>query len=245
MRSTVSGLPNLRQLPNLIVIGAMKCGTSAVHRYLDAHPDIAMSREKELNFFYGGDTGNWHRGAQWYAAQFPDAPVRGEASPGYTSPSYPSVASRMAALIPEARLVYLVRDPIQRAISQYRHHRAEGAEQRPVAEALLDPASQYIARGRYFERLEPFLDHYPREHILVVTQEALLTDRRTTVGALFGFAGVDDRFWSQQLDRRWHTARMTAPDVDAKLRASLEDALADDADRLRSWLGRDLPGWSV
>ena len=127
-----------------------------------------MSRPKELNFFIGADTppalptdwssGNWHRGPAWYAAQFDaSVPVRGEASPGYTSPSHPQVAMRMARLIPSARLVYAVRDPVRRAVSQYWHHRREGSEIRPLEEALLDPRSQYVARGRYFERLEPSL----------------------------------------------------------------------------------------
>jgi len=115
-------------LPNLVVVGAMKCGTTALHGFLDRHPEIAMSDPKELNFFFGpaagsGDDAPWaegnrHRGVGWYRHQFPvAAPVRGESSPGYTSPSEPHVAARMAALIPGARLVYLVRDPVERAVS--------------------------------------------------------------------------------------------------------------------------------
>src|SRR5690606_11798413 len=105
-------------LPNLVVIGAMKCGTSALHALLDHHPEIAMSRPKELNFFLGDDggashdwmLGNWRRGLRWYAGHFPvTARVRGESSPGYTSPAHPEAAGRMAAVIPDARLVYLVR----------------------------------------------------------------------------------------------------------------------------------------
>lgn len=153
-------------LPNLIVIGAMKCGTTALHRYLDLHPEVAMSEPKELNFFFGPErlderdepaarsAGNWHRGVGWYAMQFRPAPVRGEASPGYTSPSFPEAAERMARVVPEARLVYAVRDPVARAVSQYLHHRADGTERRPIEEALLDPASQYLARSLYHERLE-------------------------------------------------------------------------------------------
>jgi hypothetical protein len=252
-------------LPNLVVIGAMKCGTSAVHRYLDLHPDIAMSQPKELNFFFGADGsspqpptgerlpdpsrwrhGNWHRGVGWYAAQFPaDVAVRGESSPGYTSPSYPDVAARMASVLPHVRLVYLVRDPIARAISQYQHHRADGAEQRPVAEALLDPRSQYIARGRYLERLRPFVERFPREQIAVFAQGELLADRRTTMSALFAFAGVDRACWSDDLGQRWHTPRTEAPELDSRVRARMVDALQDEADELRAFVGRDFPGWTV
>lgn len=256
-------------LPNLVVIGAMKCATTAVHRYLDDHPDVAMSRPKELNFFFCAADGNarqqatadaewrtglWHRGIDWYAEQFPDeAPVRGEASPGYTSPAHPEVPARMAAVIPDARLVYLVRDPVRRAVSQYHHHRADGTETRPLAQALLDPASQYIARGRYFERLEPFLCHFPADRILVVTQEDLEDDCRATVAALYRYAGVQSS-WAQRLagpevtgsdaaGRR--SARPETADVDPELHAQLATAFAEDAARLRSWSGREFARWSV
>ena len=140
-------------LPGVIVIGAMKCATSAPHAYLDAHPDIAMSRTKELNFFNGPGvaphddagswwvTGQWHRGLEWYSAQFDaDAPVRGESSPAHTAPSCPEVAGRMASVVPDVRLVHLVRDPVERAVSEYAHHVRDGTERRPITEALLDPA---------------------------------------------------------------------------------------------------------
>ncbi len=98
-------------LPNLVVIEAMKCGTSAVHRHLDGHPQIAMCGPKELNFFVGPEdaqAGNWYRGLDWYAGHFDaSAPVRGESSPGYTSPAHPGVAGRMASVLPAARLTTL------------------------------------------------------------------------------------------------------------------------------------------
>jgi len=118
-----------------------------------------------------------HRGTPWYAAHFdPAAAVRGEASPGYTSPCHAQVVVRMAAVIPDAHLVYVVRDPVGRAVSQYCHHRREGSEKRDLADALLDSGSQYVARGRYAERLAPFLDgSFP---ITIVAREELARERR-------------------------------------------------------------------
>src|SRR5919108_5987197 len=111
-------------LPNLIIIGAQKCGTSALHHYLGLHPDIFMSHEKELNFFM--QRKNWDKGRAWYESMFPcNATVRGEASPGYTDyPTEPRVAERMHSLIPDAKLIYIVRHPIERMISQYVHQRS-------------------------------------------------------------------------------------------------------------------------
>lgn len=225
-------------LPNLIVIGAMKCGTTALHRYLGLHPGIFMSSPKELNFFFGPEAapeedggwhrGNWHRGAGWYASRFdPAAPVRGESSPGYTSPDHPEAAERMARLLPEARLVYLVRDPVERAVSQYLHHRAEGTERRGMREALLDPGSHYLGRSRYLARLSPYLERFPRRNILVLSQEELLQRRRETLGRVFRFAGADDSFWTPEYEIP--PAGRTPVRCDPELRADFLAALREDA----------------
>lgn len=243
-------------LPDLVIIGAMKCGTTALHGYLDHHPDIAMSRPKELNFFFGAEqppgqddrrwaNGNWHLGLVWYADQFPaSAPLRGEASPGYTSPDHPEVAERMAAIIPGVRLIYLVRDPIERALSQYRHHRAEGTERRPLPQALTDPASQYVSRGRYHERLQPFLARFPQEQVLVVALEDLRRAPVATLRRVFGFVGAGETFRHTDVPDGWHTSD-TLPHLDASLRARLQAALRDDVDRLRALVGGALPEWPL
>ena len=253
-------------LPNVIVIGAMKCGTSALHRYLSRHPQIAMSQPKELNFFFGPERlpdageetwarGNWHRGLGWYAAHFSGAaPVRGESSPGYTSPDHPEVAARLAGVVPQARLLYLVRDPVARAVSQYWHHRRDGSEFRPLDEALLDPASQYVARGRYHARLAPFLRHCSRVAISVVAQEDLLHDPCATLAALSRFLGVDARVWTRfpafggasgATRPRRRGASGGHPQPSARTRERLADLLRDDAERLRRLADDDFPAWSL
>jgi hypothetical protein len=200
----------------------MKCGTSALHYYLDLHPDIAMSHPKELNFFVdrfdparelgpddpgelarrGRRTGNWRRGVDWYSSHF-DAgrPVRGEASPVYSSPGFPAVAERMAEVIPEARLVYMIRDPVERMIAHYIHLRSLGVERRELVAALTAPSNVYLARSRYHSNLVPFLERFDRERILVLRQEDLLRRRKETMRSVFGFAGVEDSFWSERMTR--------------------------------------------
>ena len=212
-------------LPNLIVIGAAQCGTSALHYYLDLHPEIQMSRPKELNFFISGadlepqrfdagdDVGprprpvaNWDRGVNWYAAQFPDATrVHGESSVSYTMPWCPAVAERMASVIPEAKLVLLVRDPIERIVSQYLNYRALGRERRSLEEALSPPGNVYLARSRYASVLRPFLDRFPRSNIHLDRQEELLGRRRETMQRIFAFLDVDAGYWSLKMDRLRNT----------------------------------------
>ena len=243
-------------MPNVIVIGAMKCGTTALHRYLDSHPQISMTGRKELNFFIGDEqppdhraelwwqTGQWHRGVEWYASQFDErAPVRGESSPGYTSPDHEIAASRIADVVADVRLLYLVRDPVQRAVSQYRHHRRDGEERRPLAEALLDPESQYLSRGRYVERVRPFLERFPPDQLHITVQERLVVDPGRELRRVYAHVGADPS-WAQTVPHdRPVDGRLRPVPVD--LVAAIGDRLADDLSRLRRLMGDDLPEWSV
>ena len=205
-------------LPNLVVIGAQKCGTSALHYYLGLHPDIQMSSPKELRFFCDEAVvgpgapagwwrgGNWHQGLDWYAAQFsPRFEVRGESSPQYTSQGYPYVAERMAATLPDARLIYIVRDPIDRILSDYAMRFAEGFELQPPERVLAEDPNPYVERSRYHARLAPFLDHFERDQILVLSSEALLDRRRETMREAFRFLDVDPDFWSPRMERMRNT----------------------------------------
>lgn len=182
-------------LPNLIVIGAMKCGTTSLHHYLDLHPEIRMAREKELNFFLR--EGTWQRGVAWYASRFQGrAAVHGESSPSYSHhPFFAGVPERMASLLPDAKLIYLVREPVERVVSHYLHEVVAGNERRPLAAALDDlERSPYVWASRYATQVERYLEHYPPERILVVAQEELLASRLETLAGIFSFLGVDPTF---------------------------------------------------
>jgi hypothetical protein len=176
------------------VIGAMKCGTSSLHYYLGLHPEIEMSREKELNFFLQAH--NWPLGLEWYRSWFsPERKVRGETSPGYTAyPQHDGVPERMHALLPHAKLIYLVRDPIDRLISHYLHNVTEGKETRTFADAMRDPANPYLQRSRYAQQLEQYLAFYPMSQLLVLKQDDLRLRREATLERAFSFLGVAHDF---------------------------------------------------
>lgn len=192
-------------LPNLVVIGGLKCGTTSLHHYLDLHPEVQMSRPKELNFFAAEL--NWPLGAEWYASHFRrDAAVRGESSPHYTNlPRFTGIAGRMASVLDDPRVIYMVRDPIDRTLSHYLHNVAGGYETRSLEEALADPASAYVQRSLYAMQLEPYLEHVGRERVELVAQEELMNSRAETMRRVFGFLGVDDSFSSAQFSREWET----------------------------------------
>jgi Sulfotransferase domain len=193
-------------LPNLIVIGGLKCGTTSLHHYLNLHPEIAMSRPKELNFFVAEL--NWDLGPDWYASHFDRAaPVRGESSPHYTNlPRFEGVAGRMGDLLgDDARVVYMVRDPIDRMLSHYLHNVGGGYESRPLEQALTDPDSAYVARSRYAMQAKPFLDRFGAERLLIISREELGRGREQTMRSVYEFAGVAADFTSEQFDREWET----------------------------------------
>jgi Sulfotransferase domain len=193
-------------LPNLVVIGGLKCGTTSLHHYLNLHPEIQMSRPKELNFFV--EELNWELGSDWYAGHFePAVPVRGESSPHYTNrPRFDGVPERMRSVLSgEARLVYLVRDPIDRMLSHYQHNVAGGYEARTPEQALTEERSAYVDRSRYAFQLEPYLNAFGAERIEVVSREELLSDRAATIRRVFAFLGVDESFTSEQFEREWET----------------------------------------
>jgi hypothetical protein len=195
-----------RALPNLIVIGAMKCGTTSLHQYLDLHPEIQMSSPKELMFFV--EEQNWRRGVDWYARHFdPAAPVRGESCPEYTNhPRTAGVPARMRSVLPHAKLIYAVRDPIERMVSHYLHLRATGDEPREMSVALREHGP-YVDRSRYWRQLELYLEHFPPHSIMVVSAEELAAEREETLRRVFCFLGVQEDFTSPQFDRLWETSR--------------------------------------
>jgi hypothetical protein len=183
-------------LPTFVIIGAQKCGTTALHSYLARHPEISMSRPKELDFFVAEK--NWEKGLEWYRHRWngPDKPVRGESSPNYTAyPNFDGVPERMVRLLPDIKLIFMVRDPVARVRSSYIHAYSNAAEHRSMREAVLDPKRAYIWRSRYHAQLTRWLDYYPMERILLLEQDELLNHRRETLQRVFAFVGAREDVW--------------------------------------------------
>jgi hypothetical protein len=200
------GRPGGCDLPNLVIVGAQKCGTSSLHYYLGLHPEISMSRRKELNFFI--EERNWRLGVDWYRRRFEaGAPVRGESSPNYAAfPRFDGVPARMAALIPDARLIYLVRDPIERIASHWVHNYAMRRDRGDLRTTLLYPRSTYVARSCYHAQLQRFLEHFDRSRILVLDSRDLRDRRLHTLRRVFEFLGVNPEFYHQGFEYVRHSS---------------------------------------
>lgn len=242
MSSPVATRPNAGALPNLLIVGAAKCGTTSLHNYLNTHPEISMSETKELEFFL--TDGTWENGIDWYKRNFdPASTIRGESSTRYTRGQYAQgVAERIKSVLTEVKLIYMIRDPIDRIRSDYHQHRTAGGERRSLAAALGDPENRYVQASRYGSQLKPYVDQFGIDSVLVETQEHLLSDRRACLDRIFRFLEVDDQVDLPEVDRTWNRSEGKGWGymVSWKLRQrgiQLPRALRWPAQRLqRSWL---------
>lgn len=202
------------RLPDFIVMGSMKCGTTSLHHYLSCHPDVYVSRPKELNFFLGGGRqedndppwGNWWRGEAWYRSHFvTDRRVCGEVSPGYVRASSAALTmARMWDLRPDARLVLVVREPMERLRSHYLMVRRDAHETMPTFEEFVSDSrfADEVACSDYGSQIGRILERFPHESLLVVESAELDRNRSATLGRLFRFLGVEPGFRSPCFSRR-------------------------------------------
>ena len=185
--------PDPARLPNIVIIGAAKAGTTSMLNYLDVHPEIAVSTEKEMRFFQDPDCRTW---LGTYQAHFPEGTrYRAEATPFYSkAPCFPGVVDRMAELVPDARILYLVRDPIDRLVAEYVEQmqwRAAGGSLDEQLTAADDPRNHLVASSRYATQLRDFLRRFAAEQIMVLDLAELSTDVVGVMGEVFDFLEVE------------------------------------------------------
>lgn len=190
-------------LPTFILIGAMKGGTTSLHQYLGAHPQICVSDPKEPDFFLQRN----EKSLDWYKQCFSgDAQAYGEASTNYTKyPTFRGVPERMHQRLPDLKLLYLVRDPIERAVSHYVHNRVDGRETRSVDEAFRPvEESHYLQTSRYHFQLSQYLEHYSQEQVLVLESERLRAARMQVLRRIFSFLGVEPSVEASAFEEEYH-----------------------------------------
>jgi len=247
-----------RSLPDAVILGAQKCGTSSLHWYLTQHSGVIPPLRKEVHYF---DV-NFERGEHWYRAHFGRRSEHGlnfDASPYYLF--HPLVAERMHALLPHAKLIVLLRDPVRRAYSQYWHERDKGRESLSFEDALkaeperVDAAHRklangeietsrehqihsYVARGRYAEQLERWLARYPREQLLALRFEDLVKDPLAVLNQTLAYLGLPP------MPEARLEARNTRhyPPMQPATAEMLRESFAAQNRRLEALLGQSM-GW--
>jgi hypothetical protein len=257
-----------RRLPDFIVIGAQKGGTTALFAYLLQHPQVGRPWKKELNFF----SRHYRRGEPWYRARFPlrremiGGEILGEASPSYMP--FPAAPARMREVVPRAKLIALLRDPTERAISHYFHSVRHGMERRPILQAFsatadwlratltsrdtadvrpapwplrADPWLSYLYRGVYVDHLRRYHRYFGRDQLLIVRSEDLRTRRFETLARVFDFLGIDPTHRPGDVrPRRVGTNKQAVPGEVYEL---LRGYYRPHNERLYEYLGRDF-GWT-
>jgi hypothetical protein len=190
-----AGVPPLRDggaLPTFVVIGAAKAGTTSLHAYLSQHPDIGMSIVKEPQYFSDPDGAQWH---DYYLSNFDETKsVRGEASTIYSRhPTVPGVPERMAAAVPDMKIIYMVRDPVDRAFASYVEEMSHDIERRPPEVAFADashPFNPYVSASKYAMQLRRYIDAFPDLRWLVVDMNDLRSEPQPTLDRICAFLEV-------------------------------------------------------
>lgn len=249
----------LRGLPSALIIGAQKSGTTSLFNYLVQHPDVRSPSGKEIHYFdLHYDRGvNWYRGRFPYAHRLRRGAMTLDASPYYLV--HPQVPRRAAQLLPDVKLVALLRNPVERALSHYQHEFRAGRESLFFPEAIEkeperlageeerlrdDPhyysfshhRHSYIRRGLYVEQLRHWVQHFPRSQLLVLQSEWLFRDPVAASAAVYGFLGLRPHRLEQYKPFLQGKYEREMP---AELRTRLAAYFEPYNRELYQWLGED------
>src|ERR1041385_2049400 len=262
-------------LPNFLVIGSSRAGTTSLYHYLKQHPAVYVPPVLEPRFFaFEGDPLNY-RGPgdellrervvtrlEDYAALFDN--VRKEVALGEVSPAYLSVASaadRIRHYIPDARLIAILRNPVERAISSFRLEVLEGFETLALLEDAIEAEEQrlldhwaypwgYRPRGFYYAQLKRYFERFPREQIRVFLYEDWSAGDAALMSEVYRFLGVDDSNVLAPAERqnstdpsRFAARQRVRPVVSEEIRTRLLAEYREDIQRLQELIDRDLSTW--
>ena len=244
----------LRPRPSFLIIGGIRCGTTSLIRYLGEHPDVAPSATKEVHYY------DWYfdRGESWYRSWFPIGPQStgaGESSPAYLMD--PNAPARVAASLPDVRLLLLLRNPIERAHSHYRYRKGKGQEKAATFEDALDDEPRrlqaattahrpqaagaldcYYHHGNYAVGLERWIQHLGRDQLLIMESDQFYADPAGTYGRVLDFLGLPPYELSHH---PVHNAAADAP-INPETRAALAERYAAPNQALYDIAGTDW-GW--
>ena len=267
-----------RLLPDFLIIGGQRCGTSSLYYYLMDYPGIRSAATKELHFF----DERFAKGPRWYRSQFPSSLhklcaesiggqqfLTGEGTPYYIV--YPHAPRRTFEMVPSAKLVALLRNPVDRAYSQYWIEVKSGFETLSFEDAISREEERiaeeyermlrddtyysqsfrhfsYLRRGVYIEQLQNWLRYYPREQLLVLRSEDLFSNPAATLKLTLEFLGLPGAETERQYrnyrrpSKKGYRNKVVPPKIEPGLRRRLAEYFAPHNARLYDYLGVDF-GW--
>jgi len=211
-------------LPNFLICGGQKCGTTTLQEHAAQHPDIFIPEEgtagREIHFFRE----NWEKGIKWYEQFFEGwkgEKAIGEKTPGYMF--YPEVAERIKRVLPNVKLIFILRDPVDRAYSHYWMERIRGAEKRGFEKAAFAENSSYLDRGKYVLQLKRFNKYFKNNQMLILILKDLKENPIRVYKKFFDFLGVDASFVPSNLYRIYMKGGIYRSDLLGKCRNKIEE----------------------
>lgn len=252
----------LRAKPNTFIIGAQKGGTSSLHTYLAKHPNVVSAHEKELHFFSGGlkpNIDNYKKGKLWYRSNYPLVTSNNKSVVLDSTPFYsfhPLAAARIKRFDSNAKFIFLLRDPVERAISHYYHTVRHGFEKKSILDALTSEESRlqaalleenfkelsyrvhsYKTRGLYLDQIKRYLKFFPKEQLLILNSEDFFKDPKATTEKTTQFLDLD---FAPLCDIKFesHNVGKNKSDVPEKVRDYLSDYYKEPNKALFEYLGR-------
>lgn len=251
-----------RCLPDFLVIGANKCGTTTLYNYLVEHPSIESASKKEIHFF--DNPSNFSKGLSWYRAQFPiknlipSKPKQnstGEASPAYLF--HPMVPQRVAKYLPDAKIIVMLRNPVDRAYSHYQMTRRNGNEVLTFADAISKESDRvdwilkkmqqedsfydiayvrysYLSRGIYVDQLQRWTELFDQKQILVLKSEDFFSNPQAVLERTINFLGLPQ--WQLERNKVSHVGGYREK-MNPEIKRQLYDLFTPHNQRLYEFLG--------
>ncbi|MEM8672553.1 MAG: tetratricopeptide repeat protein [Cyanobacteria bacterium P01_G01_bin.67] len=257
-QSTVTNYPQLAKLdwqqpkqnaPDFLLIGATKCGTTSLFNYLSHHPQILAPHKKEINFF----NFNYNQGVEWYLAHFPAITdgkeyLTGEASPFYIY--HAQAAERIRQLFPDIKIIVMLRNPVNRTISEYYHAANHGLEQRSLT-AIIEQEKQllatqsrsevlnkfgYLINSIYFDRIVQWQSNFSDKNTLIIDSEMFFAQTEQIMQQIWQLLGLPSVSPPQHI--RYNLG--TYPPVKQEIKKQLQEFFAPYNQQLFAHLNQEL-----
>ena len=202
-------------LPNFLIVGAKKCGTTSLHEILKKHPQANMSAVKEINFFTMEKS--YRKGLAYYSGfwvEEKEARAVGESSPGYIC--YPGVPELIKKDLGAIKVLIMLRNPIKRAYSQYWVNRRSLSERLTPEDIIdnyledkYDPTRKgYFSRGVYVHQIQKYFTLFGRDHVKVVFLEDLVKKTKGTLRSIYNFLNLDEDLGCQELPKASNSSQI-------------------------------------
>jgi len=256
---------SMRMLPDFLIIGAQKCGTTSLYTYLMQHPSVGTAFEKEVRYF----NDHYENGVDWYKAHFPTNSYRylmsrresatlitGEGEPSYLP--NPIVPQRVHDLIPDVKLIVMLRNPVDRAYSHYQHRFSRGRELRTFEDVVKADREKlkngwdnlptgdykslghlhysYLPRGFYVDQIRSWMTVFPKEQFLIIRAEDFFIDTQAIYRDVLDFLCLPEH--RMEKSERYNVGKYAQP-MSAAMKQELAEYFYSHNQRLYDYLGRD------